>query len=146
MRETLEETGFAAELLAVGIPTLATWPTRVGAEDVDNLGGEGLVSEPIAVTQRMTDGKLKIIFWFAAQVDSTLWQREGTQQEGEDSETVWVSIGKVAEVLTVDDDRQVAAEVLAAIQACSTVLCLLTFHKVLITKLVRFKDEDSDVQ
>ena len=66
----------------------------------------------------MTDGKLKVIFWFAAQVDSTLWQREGTQQEGEDFETDWVPMGKVTEVLTFDDDRQVAAKVLAAIQAC----------------------------
>ena len=62
MRETLEETGFAAELLAVGIPTLATRPTRVGAEDVDSLGGGGLVTEPIAVTQRMTDGEIEDYF------------------------------------------------------------------------------------
>ena len=44
-----------------------------------------------------------------------MWQGEGTQQEGEDFETVWVPIEKVTEVLTFDDDRQVAAKVLAAI-------------------------------
>ena len=75
-----------------------------------------LVTEPIAVSQRVMDENLKIIFWYAAQVDSTLQQKKGTQQEGEDFETVWIPTEKVTETLSFDDDRQIAAKVVSAIQ------------------------------
>ena len=115
IRETFEETGFPVKLLPVAIPTLATMPTQQRATKISSSVGRALVTEPIAVTQRMTNGILKIIFWYAAQVDSTLKQEKSTQQEGEDFDTVWLPIEKVTKTLSFDDDRQIAAKVVSAI-------------------------------
>ncbi len=116
-RETFEETGFPVEVLPLAIPTLATTPTQVGTIEASSSAGRALVTEPIAVTQRVTNGNLKIIFWYAAQVDSTLQQKKGTQQEGEGFDTVWIPTERVMETLSFDDDRQIAAMVVSAIQA-----------------------------
>lgn len=70
----------------------------------------------MAVTQRVTDGDLKIIFWYAAHVDSTLKQEKDTQQGGEDFETIWVPAEKVIEKLSFYDDQQIATKVVSAIQ------------------------------
>ena len=116
MRETFEETGFPVKLLPLPISTLATAPTHAQLTQMSDVARPALVTEPIAVTQRVTDGNLKIIFGYAAQVDSTLKQKKETQQEGEDFETVWVPAGKVKEFLSFYDDQQIAAKVVSAIQ------------------------------
>jgi len=110
IRETYEETGFQVALLPLPVATLATSNTTgvsSGAEPTH-------VTEPIAVTQRVTDGRLKIIFWFAAQGDSTAVPEVGTQQPGEDSEPVWASWDSAIASLSFNDDRQVAREVVSA--------------------------------
>ena len=69
------------------------------------------------MTQRVTDGSLKIFLWYAALVDSTLKQQKGTQQDGEDFGTVWIPAEKVTETLSFADDRQIAAKSVSATQA-----------------------------
>lgn len=69
LRETYEETGIPVALLPVTMKTLATVPTAAL---------DGSHTEPIAVTQREIVGKLKIIFWYVAQGDSSKARVEGT--------------------------------------------------------------------
>ena len=57
-RDTFEETGIPVELLPVDINTLATTPSSVDA--VENR--PKAVVEPIAVSQRLTQGVLKSSF------------------------------------------------------------------------------------
>lgn len=103
LRETYEETGIPVELLPVKMESLATVPSNTPASDRVRR-----VTEPIAVAQRVTEGKLKIIFWYIAQGDSTKARVEGTQQENEEFDPVWVPFDKVASTLSFDDDRQIA--------------------------------------
>ncbi|KEQ63087.1 uncharacterized protein M437DRAFT_47489 [Aureobasidium melanogenum CBS 110374] len=97
LRETYEETGYCATILPLKIPTHAT-----------NRTGDGAHEEPIAVTQRVKDGILKIIFWYAASVDSRQVPEKDTQQEGEDFEPIWLDCTQALVALTFDDDREVA--------------------------------------
>jgi 8-oxo-dGTP pyrophosphatase MutT (NUDIX family) len=96
-RETYEETGYPATILPLKVPTRAT--NRTGNEEH---------TEPIAVTQRVTNGVLKIIFWYAASVDSQALPEQGTQQEGEDFESLWMDCKQALAALTFADDREVA--------------------------------------
>ena len=116
-REMLEETGFPAKLLPLAIPTLATTPTHHEVNPMPGAARYALAIEPIAVSQRVIDRNLMIMFWYAAQVDSTLQQKRDTQQEGEVFKSVWIPLVKVAETPSFDNDRQIAAEVVCAIQA-----------------------------
>lgn len=97
LRETYEETGCPATILPLKVPT-----------NVTNRSGEGEHTEPIAITQRVTDGILKIIFWYAASVDSQALPDKGTQQEGEDFESVWVDWSQASNALTFADDGGIA--------------------------------------
>jgi hypothetical protein len=107
VQETYKETGFRVTLLPLPIPTLAT--PAVAADP----GGElSAVIEPVAVSQRLMDNKLKLIFWFAAKGDSTATPDTGTQQEGEDFEPVWADLDRAVQTLTFDDDRQIAQAVI----------------------------------
>ncbi|KAF2259932.1 hypothetical protein CC78DRAFT_44971 [Lojkania enalia] len=103
LRETYEETGIPVQLLPVEMKTLATVPANSTRPDETKL-----FTEPIAVAQRVTEGKLKLIFWYVAQGDSTKVRVEGTQQENEEFDTVWVTFDRVASTLSFDDDRQIA--------------------------------------
>ncbi|KAH0368129.1 hypothetical protein KCU65_g4109, partial [Aureobasidium melanogenum] len=103
LRETFEETGYSATILPLSVPTHAT-----------NRTGGGAHEEPIAVTQRVKDGVLKIIFWFAASVDSREVPEQGTQQEGEDFEPIWLDCTHSLAALTFDDDREVAKLAISA--------------------------------
>jgi 8-oxo-dGTP pyrophosphatase MutT (NUDIX family) len=96
-RETYEETGYRATILPLKVPTRAT-----------NRTGDGEHTEPIAITQRVTNGVLKIIFWYAASVDSQALPEQGTQQEGEDFDSLWMDCGQALAALTFADDREVA--------------------------------------
>jgi len=96
-RETYEETGYPATILPLNVPTRAT-----------NRAGDGEHTEPIAITSRVTDGVMKIIFWYAASVDSQSLPEQDTQQEGEDFESVWMDCEQALAVLTFADDREVA--------------------------------------
>ncbi|KAF7908796.1 uncharacterized protein EAE98_008475 [Botrytis deweyae] len=104
VRETFEETGFQCQLLPHSFPTLAT------TDPVEKTGDVGQSTEPFAVTQRTTDGKLKIIFWYLAQADSTAPKIHDTQMEDEDFDTVWVEEAKVLEKLTYDEDRAITSK------------------------------------
>lgn len=96
-RETHEETGYPATILPLNVPTRAT-----------NRTGDREHTEPIAISQRVTDGIIKIIFWYAASVDSQALPDQDTQQEGEDFESVWMDCQQALAALTFDDDREVA--------------------------------------
>lgn len=96
-RETFEETGYYATILPLNIPTRAT-----------NRTGDREHTEPIAVTLRVTDGVMKIIFWYAARVDSEALPEQDTQQEGEDFESIWMDCKQALAALTFADDREVA--------------------------------------
>jgi 8-oxo-dGTP pyrophosphatase MutT (NUDIX family) len=97
LRETYEETGYPATILPLKVPTNAT-----------NRSVHGEHTEPIAITQRVTDSVLKIIFWYAASVDSQAVLEQGTQQEGEDFESVWVDWSQASTALTFADDGEIA--------------------------------------
>ncbi|KAH7015564.1 NUDIX hydrolase domain-like protein [Ilyonectria destructans] len=109
-RETFEETGIRVRLLPVDIDTLATLPSSVKAE-----GRPKAVTEPIAVSQRVTKEILKIIFWYVAVADSTTTREEGTQQENEEFDTVWADFHSVGSTLSFDDDRRIAQAAIAAV-------------------------------
>ncbi|OAQ99151.1 hypothetical protein LLEC1_02398 [Akanthomyces lecanii] len=100
LRETWEETGVHAHLLPVPITTRATVPTATAAA-----GG------------RMTNGVLKVIFWFVAAADSTATRDNGTQQEDEDFDALWVGWDEVRSTLTFEDDGQIAEAALVAAKA-----------------------------
>lgn len=110
-RETFEETGIPVELLPVDIDTLATAPSSV--EEVENR--PKAVVEPIAVSQRLAQGVLKIIFWYVAAADSTSVRQEGTQQENEEFDTVWIDFNDVTSILSFDNDRRIAQAGIAAV-------------------------------
>jgi ADP-ribose pyrophosphatase YjhB (NUDIX family) len=97
LRETYEETGYPATILPLKLPTHATNRTR----DEEH-------TEPIAITQRVTKGVLKIIFWYAASVDFRAFPDLGTQQEGENFESLWTDCRHGVTALTFADDREVA--------------------------------------
>ena len=89
LRETLEETGVRVHLLPLAIPTLATNPNPTTATVAQPSVQCARVTEPIAVTQRVTNETLKIIFWFAATGDSAVTWEECTQSEDEEFDTIW---------------------------------------------------------
>jgi ADP-ribose pyrophosphatase YjhB (NUDIX family) len=108
LRETLEETGYRATLLPLPIPTLAT-SDGISKQNV-------LTTEPVSLTERYRGDVRKIIFWFAAQADSTSSPQERVMQEGEDFEAVWEDFTSVADLATHDSDRQVLMEVLRLVE------------------------------
>ncbi|KAI8281526.1 Diadenosine hexaphosphate hydrolase [Colletotrichum sp. SAR11_240] len=109
-REAYEETSVRVNLLPVNIPTRATTPSSIAPVDRPTH-----VTEPIAVAQRVSDGVLKIIFWFVAAADSTISPEEGTQQEDEDFEVSWVDVEEVGDRLSFADDQRIAREACAAV-------------------------------
>lgn len=111
LRETFEETGILVELLPVAIETRATTPSSIGSMDRPSI-----VTEPIAVTQRMSQGILKIIFWYVGSADSTTIREEGTQQEEEAFDTVWVDFDGVTSTLSFEEDRRVVRAAIAAVR------------------------------
>jgi 8-oxo-dGTP pyrophosphatase MutT (NUDIX family) len=108
LRETFEESGYKCKLLPHKFPTLATTGSTGEAA-----GCEQATTEPFAVTQRPSGGKLKIIFWYLAQTDSTETKTQDTQMEDEDFDTVWVDEAKVLETLTWEDDRIVVSRAMS---------------------------------
>ncbi|KAL0066182.1 hypothetical protein AAF712_006807 [Marasmius tenuissimus] len=56
--------------------------------------------------------QLKIIFWFAAQADSTQPRQTELQQEDEEFEALWTPLGEVDQTLTFSEDRQIAQKVI----------------------------------
>ncbi|KAG4438952.1 hypothetical protein IFR05_005578 [Cadophora sp. M221] len=73
----------------------------------------GLSTEPVAFSQRtMLDGTLKLIFWFAAQGDSTAVHDKGTQEEGEDFNPIWIDLGSAVDTLTFNEDKEIANRVI----------------------------------
>jgi 8-oxo-dGTP pyrophosphatase MutT (NUDIX family) len=104
LRETLEETGYEASLLPLPVPTLAT------SDEISK--NADLTTEPVSVTERYKGDVRKIIFWFAAQADSTLTPQRGVVQEGENFEAVWADFASVVDLVTHDTDRHVLIEVL----------------------------------
>lgn len=119
LRETWEETGVRAHLLPVPITTRATNPTATAAAAADGSApvAASFVTEPLAMAQRVTDGVVKVIFWFVASADSTATRDNGTQQEDEDFDALWVGWDKVCSTLTFEDDSRIAEAALVAAKA-----------------------------
>lgn len=109
LRETREETGVQAQLLPVPIETRSTWDGPLAA-----VARPREVTEPLAVTQRVANGVLKIIFWFVAVADSTVAVAERPQEDHEQFETVWADYDSIDGRLTFDDDRRVAQTAMRA--------------------------------
>lgn len=108
LRETYEETGVKAQLLPVPIDSQAT--------SIQGQDRPKAITEPIAVSQRMTQGGLKIIFWYVGMADSTIPPVEGTQQENEkDFEAVWVRFDEVESIVSWEDDRRIAMKAIVAV-------------------------------
>jgi ADP-ribose pyrophosphatase YjhB (NUDIX family) len=108
LRETLEETGYEASLLPLPIPTLATSNETSKQSE--------LTTEPVCVTERYRGDVRKIIFWFAAQADSTLSPQRRVMQESEDFEAMWEDFSSVGDLVTHDTDRKVLMEVLRLVE------------------------------
>jgi 8-oxo-dGTP pyrophosphatase MutT (NUDIX family) len=117
VRETFEETGIRCRLLPHSFPTLATQPADAeadagkGGEDLSKDGNERLTTEPIAVQQRASRGVWKIIFWFVAEADSTVDKIDGTQEEWEQYDTLWVDVKDARQIMSREDDREILGEV-----------------------------------
>jgi 8-oxo-dGTP pyrophosphatase MutT (NUDIX family) len=110
VRETYEETGYIVEVLPHQLTTLAT----LHRNDVRSAIPGG-TTEPVAVTQRTTQGVLKIIFWYAARGDScAIRQMNTTEQDNEDFDAVWCPMDEVVQLLTFHDDKTIAARVINA--------------------------------
>nr|CEG05439.1 unnamed protein product [Fusarium clavum]CEG05939.1 unnamed protein product [Fusarium clavum] len=107
LRETYEETGIKAQLLPVAIDSQAT--------STQGQDRPKAITEPIAVSQRMTQGGLKIIFWYVGVADSTIPPVEGTQQENESFQTVWVKFDEVESIISWEDDRRIAMKAVVAV-------------------------------
>jgi len=108
LRETYEETGVKAQLLPVAIDSQAT--------STQGQDRPKAITEPIAVSQRMTQGGLKIIFWYVGMADSTIPPVEGTQQKEEDFATHWLDVAEADYVLSWEDDRRILVKAVAAVQ------------------------------
>lgn len=129
LRETYEETGLRVDILPTNAKTLQTVPrmqskwtagqevtgrdatttTTTANPATETLENRGIHKEPIAVQHRITStGVLKIIFWYAATGDSEAVPDEGTQDEGEDFENLWVEWEGIDAALTWEDDRTLA--------------------------------------
>jgi 8-oxo-dGTP pyrophosphatase MutT (NUDIX family) len=127
LRETYEETGLRVDILPTNAKTLQTVPrvqtkwtagqeatgrdttTTASANTGIAENNAKLHKEPIAVQHRITStGVLKIIFWYAATGDSEAVPDEGTQDEGEDFENLWVEWEGIDAALTWEDDRTLA--------------------------------------
>ncbi|KAJ4151193.1 hypothetical protein LMH87_011907 [Akanthomyces muscarius] len=120
LRETWEETGVRAHLLPVPITTRATVPAAAAAAAAAAgvaPAATAFVTEPLAVAQRVTNGVLKVIVWFVASADSTATRDNGTQQEGEDFDALWVGWDEVRSMLTFEDDGRIAEAALVAAKA-----------------------------
>ena len=98
VRETYEETGVRCSLVAHGFPSLAP-------------EADASSTEPIAVQQRVSMGKWKLIFWFVATADSNVPPVHGTQEEYELFDTVWVDAAEAAGKLAREDDAEVVRTV-----------------------------------
>lgn len=107
LRETYEETGVKAQLFPVTIDSQATSPQGQDRPKA--------ITEPIAVSQRMTKGGLKIIFWYVGMADSTIPPVEGMQKEDEDFEAVWKRFDEVEAVVSWEDDRRIAMKAIVAV-------------------------------
>ncbi|KAG8665544.1 hypothetical protein FPOAC1_010341 [Fusarium poae] len=109
LRETFEETGIKAQILPVPITSVATTP--------QGRDRPSKITEPIAVSQRVDKNSvLKIMFWYVATADSTIAPKQGTQQEGEDFDPVWVSFGDVESTVSWEDDRLIVSKAVDAVQ------------------------------
>ncbi|OBS17844.1 hypothetical protein FPOA_09573 [Fusarium poae] len=109
LRETFEETGIKAQILPVPITSVATTP--------QGRDRPSKITEPIAVSQRVDKNSvLKIMFWYVATADSTIAPEQGTQQEGEDFDPVWVSFGDVESTVSWEDDRRIVSKAVDAVQ------------------------------
>ena len=105
IRETFEETGFRCTLVDHDLPTRAP------------MSDSSIHTEPVAVQQRMHNGIRKLIFWYAARVDSTAQQLPDTQEEGEDFEATWASTEEAASRMSFTDDRMILEKALLATEA-----------------------------
>ncbi|KAF0643033.1 hypothetical protein FPSE5266_10827 [Fusarium pseudograminearum] len=97
IRETFEETGVQPRILPARINTLATSQESTS----------GLFTEPIAVSHRMREGILKIIFWYIAESDSTQTPAKWTGQEDEDFDTIWEDYGNINSTITFAEDQRI---------------------------------------
>ena len=104
LRETMEESGYKCTLLRHCLPTKA-------------LGHDSPHQEPIAVQQRHDGYVRKVIFWYAAQVDSNAQQKECVQEEGEDFEVRWANTEDAASLMSFVDDREIVERALDAMRA-----------------------------
>lgn len=102
-RETWEESGYTCRLLQHNLPTRTPQPPRTPH------------IEPIAVQQRLSDGILKIIFWYVAQADSSDQPTAQTQEEGEDFEVRWVCRKDAPSTMSFEEDRKIVEKALSAV-------------------------------
>ncbi|RGP64308.1 nudix domain-containing [Fusarium sporotrichioides] len=109
LRETFEETGVQAQLLPAAINTLATTPSSQNCPS-------GLATEPIAVSQRMHNGILKIIFWYITSADSTITPVQGTQQPDEQFDTIWEDLSNIDSTISFLDDQRIVRAAIDAVQ------------------------------
>lgn len=110
LRETLEETGYAAGLLPLHTRTQATSPSASNVKRRTN-------TEPIYMSQRVKNGIFKIIFWYVAKGDSTVAEQQRLRQPGEDFESMWISWDVAENTLSFHDDRQIFRAAMEALES-----------------------------
>ncbi|KAK2590229.1 hypothetical protein QQS21_012090 [Conoideocrella luteorostrata] len=126
LREAHEETGLSVQPLPLKIPTRAT-PT-VTMMHLVNKSPEGCPEdvtstvencEPVAVCHHVCSSTLayKLVFWYAAQADSTAVPAEGTMEAWEDFQLKWVDARDAAGRMSMAADGDVIEKVLSDMRA-----------------------------
>lgn len=105
LRETFEETGYRVTLRPSELPTLQTSEHASHEQH----------TEAFAVQQRTVGNKLKIIFWYLAEADSTKEPENKLREEDQEFDNEWVSYDDAEKTLTFDDDKDLCKR---ALQYC----------------------------
>ncbi|KAJ4320528.1 hypothetical protein N0V84_005814 [Fusarium piperis] len=120
LRETYEETGLSVTPLPLKVATratptqdmLGTFDTRVNPDVTDGLLNCEVSS--VCVYPCLHTGAFKMVFWFAAKVDSTAIPDEGTREAWEEHlKLEWVDATEAAAMMAFKSNGQVIDKVLA---------------------------------
>lgn len=127
LREGYEETGVVFTALPLRVATRATPLPTDGGGGGENPGltTEVLNCEASSVATRLyaDTGVWKMVFWFAAQGDSSVEPVLGTKEPWEEHHVLeWVDASEAAGLMTFEDDAEAVRKVLADVRRTGYVI------------------------
>ena len=94
-------------------------PTRAPAVGVDDVYATQIVDdlvEPIGITIRnLSEGDIKVIFWFIAKAEEGLDKVHGTQMAAENFASTFVDAQEAVGRLTFENERNIVRRALALV-------------------------------